>query len=220
MALIFPIKLSSIGNLKGQVYLFYVAIAASFGAVYLNAYISKSAYLNILRAGSSSASEVDASVMTWLIAILGFVSAGFLASVILDKTQGIDRKRGYAETTAAILFAVAIIGTDVWANLKGSTFRAFEHSAVQRKEVDNTADKISDSREKVITKYSGLRADLSTQISELQSNPCRRNCNHIVKGGAAHWDRAITNYGKTALRDLQKKKTSIGSKGRKRSFSY
>lgn len=198
-------KLNSIGNLKGQIYLFYVALAGSFGAVYLNAYISKSAYFKILQAGSTSTTETDATVMTFAIAILGFISAGFLASVILDWSQGLDRKRGYVETTAAILFALAIIGVDIWANLQGSTFRAFEHSEVQRVEVDQTADKISSSREKVIDKYAQRRSSVENQIAALELNPCRRNCTHIVPGGAAHWDRAVTQFGKKEIRRLKGK---------------
>lgn len=217
-------KLREAPTLRKWFWVFLGAIVFALLVLSYNSFMSLNFYQEMLERFTSWDNSFLPITVTVIIAILAYFLISSVTATLLDYIAGRKYKTDGHEPMfyAAIIGLVALLALDIYANLQGVDFVAFETT---EEVMDNPLDNISASfdarRTSIHEQFKPRISDLENKIARIRdmkkaakaghNQVCKSQCPYQLGTGAVHWDGAITKYGHRLIKQLETQKTAIAS---------
>jgi len=207
-------KLKESPTLRKWFWVFVAAQLFTLIVLWYNAFMSLNFYQKMLERFADMQGEFLPYVVTISIALIAYFLISSITATVLDYIAGRKYKTEGHEPMfiAAILGLLALLSLDIYANLQGVDFVAYDTTTeVMANPLDNLGAEFSARRENAESAYQPRIQKLESQIAAIKDSRLasqtghNRNCKTLCpykKGtGAVHWNGAVTPYGHSLIAD-------------------
>ena len=216
------------GKLKSEPTLrkwFWVFVAAQiFTLIVLgyNAFMSLNFYRQMLERFADMQGDFLPYLVTVSIALIAFFLIASITATILDYIASRHYKtKGHEPMfVAAIIGLIALLCLDIYANLQGVDFVAYDTTTeVMQNPLDNIEAEYQVRRENAEQEYKPTIAKHEKVIAQIRdlkkaslpghNQQCKTICPYKIGTGAVHWNGSITPFGHRLIAEYQSKIESL-----------
>lgn len=217
-------KLKSEPTLRKWFWVFVSAIAFTLIVLGYNAFMSLNFYRQMLDRFADMEGDFLPYLVTVAIALIAFFLIASITATILDYIAKRKYKTDGHEPMfiSAIIGLVALLCLDIYANLQGVDFVAYDTTEqVMENPLDNIEAEYEVRRENAekeyqpkIKKHENVIAqirDLSKASISGHNRKCKTICPYKIGTGSVHWDGQITRFGHGLIAEYQSKIDNLES---------